>query len=141
MRTFIHSIFSMKGYIENLEELTVRNTKFRQVLYTGKHAQLVLMSLLPGEDIGVETHALDQFFRFESGQGEAILDGVTHTVTDGFCVVVPAGTEHNIVNTDKDKALRFYTVYSPPEHKDGVVFATKKEAEASEEHFDGETTE
>ncbi len=131
----------MKGYTINLEEETKNNTDFRRVLYTAKHSQLVLMSLKPGEEIGMEVHTLDQFLRFEQGQGKAILDGVEHIVSDGFAVVVPAGTNHNVINTSATEDLKLYTVYSPAEHKDGVIRHTKAEAEASEEHFDGITSE
>ena len=131
----------MKGFVANVEELTLRNTDFRRVLYTAKHSQLVLMSIAPGDDIGEEVHHLDQFLRFEAGTGKAVLDGVEHDVADGSAVVVPAGMRHNSVNTSSEHPLKLYTVYSPPEHKDGVVRTTKAAAEASEEHFDGVTTE
>lgn len=130
----------MKGYIANLEKSTLENEDFRRVLYTAKNCQLVLMSLLPGEEIGMEVHELDQFLRFEKGNGKAILDGVEHEVSDGSAVIVPAGTNHNIINTGSE-ALKLYTVYAPPEHKDGVIRHTKEEAETNEEHFDGVTTE
>ncbi|MFA6548173.1 MAG: cupin domain-containing protein [Candidatus Magasanikbacteria bacterium] len=131
----------MQGFVVNLEQETAANSDFRRVLYTAQHSQLVLMSLLPLEDIGMEVHHLDQFIRIEQGEGKAILDGVEHKITDGFAVVVPAGTNHNFINTSADKELKLYTVYSPPEHMDKVVRHTKEEAEASEEHFDGKTTE
>lgn len=131
----------MNGYIIDLEKATKENGNFRKVLYTAKHSQLVLMSLKPGEDIGEEVHTLDQFLRFESGQGKAVLDGVEHDISDGFAVIVPAGTRHNFINTSETEDLKLYTIYSPAEHKDSVVRATKAEAEASEEHFDGITTE
>ena len=132
----------MKGYNTNIEKETVKNKDFRRVLYTGKHSQLVLMSLKPGEDIGAETHRdVDQFFRFEGGEGKVIIDGVEHRVKDGNGVIVPAGARHNVINTSKLVNLKLYTIYSPPEHQDGVVRHTKKEAIASEEHFDGKTTE
>jgi mannose-6-phosphate isomerase-like protein (cupin superfamily) len=132
----------MKGFVSNLEQETKKNADFRRVLYTGKHSQLVLMSLRPGEEIGEETHEdVDQFFRFEAGEGYVIIDGVEHRIKDGNAVIVPAGAKHNVVNTSKSADLRLYTVYSPPEHKDGVIRHTKKEAMASEEHFDGRTTE
>ncbi len=131
-----------KGYKENIEKMTIENENFRKVLYTGAASQLVLMSLKPGEDIGMETHQEnDQFFRFESGVGKVIIDGVEHRVKDGNGVIVPAGARHNVVNTSKRANLRLYTIYSPPEHQDRVVRHTKKEAMASEEHFDGQTTE
>ena len=133
---------NMNGYVTFLERETRKNADFRRVLYTGKHSQLVLMSLKPGEEIGEETHGdVDQFFRFEAGVGKVIIDGVEHRVKDGNGVIVPAGARHNVVNTSKRANLRLYTIYSPPEHQDRVVRHTKKEAMASEEHFDGQTTE
>ena len=132
----------MKGYVTHLEKETKKNADFRRVLYTGKHSQLVLMSLKPGEEIGEETHEdVDQFFRFEAGEGKVIIDGDEHRVKEGNGVIVPAGAKHNVVNTSKRGNLRLYTIYSPPEHQDGVVRHTKKDAMASEEHFDGRTTE
>ncbi|OGZ70262.1 MAG: cupin [Candidatus Staskawiczbacteria bacterium RIFCSPLOWO2_01_FULL_33_9] len=131
----------MKGYISNIEKLSLENENFRKVLYTAKNSQLVLMSLKPGEEIGEEVHQLDQFIRCEAGVGKAILNGVEHEISDGFAVVVPAGASHNIINTSTDKPLKLYTLYSPPNHKDGVIQKTKEEAEANEEHFDGKTTE
>lgn len=131
----------MKGYVINIEKISLENNYFRKVLYTAKNSQLVVMSLKPGEDIGEEIHQLDQFIRCEAGEGKAVLDGVEHTISDGFVVVVPAGTEHNIVNTSSEKAMKLYTLYSPPNHRDGVVHETKEKAEADEEHFDGKTTE
>ncbi|HBM45482.1 MAG: hypothetical protein UT05_C0009G0041 [Parcubacteria group bacterium GW2011_GWF2_38_76] len=131
----------MKGYVSNIEKETLENDNFRKVLYTGKNSQLVLMSLLPKEEIGEEVHALDQFLRIESGHGVAIIDDVSHDISDGFAIVIPAGAKHNIINTsDRDK-MNLYTVYSPAEHKDGVIRKTKADAEAEEEHFDGVTTE
>ena len=131
----------MKGYVTNIEEAALNNNNFRQVLYTAKYSQLVLMSLNPGEEIGMEVHNhLDQFFRIEKGQGKAILDGVEHEIKDGSAVVIPAGTNHNIVNTSSEK-LKVYTIYSPPEHIDGVVRATKQDAIDQPEEFDGKTTE
>ena len=136
------NVSRMKGYVVLLEKETKKNADFRRVLYTGKHSQLVLMSLRPGEEIGEETHEdVDQFFRFERGEGRVIIDGVEHRVKDGNAVIVPAGAKHNVVNSSKRADLRLYTIYSPPEHQDGVVRHTKKEALASEEHFDGRTTE
>ena len=132
----------MKGFKANIEKETLENSNFRKVLYTGKHSQLVLMSLSPKEDIGMETHTEnDQFFRFEAGQGKVIIDGNEYEVGDGVAVVVPAGAKHNIINTSDSKELKMYTIYSPAHHKDGVVRATKKEAEANDEEFDGKTTE
>jgi mannose-6-phosphate isomerase-like protein (cupin superfamily) len=132
----------MKGYITHIEKVSIENENFRKVLYTAKNSQLVVMSLKPGEDIGEEVHHLDQFIRCEAGQGKAILDGVEHIISDGFVVVVPSGTRHNIINTSSDKALKLYTLYSPPNHKDGTIHTTKTDAIADEgEHFDGKTTE
>lgn len=129
----------MKGYVGDIENETESNTDYRRVLYTGKHLQLVLMSLEPGCDIGEEVHdAHDQFFRFESGSGEVIIDGVTNKVEADYAVVVPAGARHNVINTGSEP-LKLYTIYGPPEHRDGVVVHTK--AEEVEEHFDGNTTE
>jgi mannose-6-phosphate isomerase-like protein (cupin superfamily) len=129
-------------YEINLEKETSKNSDFRRVLYTGKHSQLVLMSLKPGEEIGEETHEdVDQFFRFETGVGKVVIDNIEHRVKDGSGVIVPAGAKHNVVNTSKRANLRLYTIYSPPEHQDGVIRHTKKEAMASEEHFDGRTSE
>jgi len=140
MKIFKDSFF-MKGYITNIEQVALENAYFRKVLYTAKNSQLVLMSLKPGEDIGEEIHQLDQFIRCEAGQGKAILDGITHQITNGFCVIVPAGAKHNIINTSSDKPLKLYTLYSPPNHRDGVIHKTKADAEANEEHFDGIATE
>lgn len=132
----------MKGYVVGLEKETRKNANFRRVLYTAKHSQLVLMSIPPGEEIGAEVHKdRDQFFRFEQGEGKVIIDGVEHRVRDGSGVIVPAGARHNVVNTSRRSDLRLYTIYSPPEHQDGIVRKTKAEAMATEEHFDGLTTE
>lgn len=131
----------MKGFVTNIEQATLENENFRQVLYTAKNSQLVVMSLKPGEDIGEEVHQLDQFIRCEAGEGKAILDGVEHILSDGFAIVVPAGALHNILNTSSDKAMKLYTVYSPPNHRDGVVHVTKADAGGDEEEFDGKTTE
>ena len=130
----------MKGYVQNIEGLAIENAEFRQVLYTAKHCQLVLMALKPKEDIGAEVHKLDQFFRVEEGSGEAVLDGVRTPIRSGFAVVVPAGTNHNIINTGT-VPLKLYTLYAPPNHRDGVVHHTRADAEADSEHFDGKTTE
>ncbi len=130
----------MKGFVQDIEALVVANDDFRRVLYTARHSQLVLMALKPQESIGAEVHRLDQFFRVESGSGEAILDGVTTPISDGFAVVVPAGARHDIVNTGT-VPLKLYTLYSPPNHRDGVVHHTRVEADADNEHFDGKTTE
>jgi mannose-6-phosphate isomerase-like protein (cupin superfamily) len=132
----------MKGYIISIEKETRKNPDFRRVLYTGKNSQLVLMNIEPGEEIGEETHMdVDQFFRFEAGEGKVIIDGVEHSIKDGDGVIVPAGARHNVVNTSKRSSLKLYTIYSPPEHQDGIVRHTKSDAMASEEHFDGRTTE
>jgi mannose-6-phosphate isomerase-like protein (cupin superfamily) len=131
----------MQGFVANIEELTVQNTDFRRVLYTGKHLQLVLMTLQPGEEIGAEVHEdHDQFFRIESGSGEVLIDGQRTPIKDDDAVIVPAGARHNVINTG-DGPLALYTLYGPPEHRDRVVHADKAEATASEEHFDGATTE
>jgi mannose-6-phosphate isomerase-like protein (cupin superfamily) len=131
----------MKGYVTNIEDDTMKNQDFRRVLYTGKNSQLVLMSLQPKEEIGLETHTLDQFIRVEAGSGVAVLDGVEHQIADGTAVVIPAGTKHNIVNNSEREELKLYTLYSPPEHRDGTIHRTKADALAHEEHFDGKTTE
>ena len=132
----------MKGFNANIEKETLDNTNFRKVLYTSKHSQLVLMSLQPKEDIGLEVHAdNDQFFRFEKGTGEVVIDGNAYQVSDGSAIVVPAGAEHNIINTSDTEELKLYTIYSPAHHKDGIVRVTKDEAESNEEEFDGTTTE
>jgi len=130
----------MKGFIQNIEELAVKNDEFRQVLYTAKYCQLVLMALKPGEEIGAEVHQLDQFFRVEEGSGEAELNGVRTAIKDGFAVIVPAGANHNIINTGT-VPLKLYTLYAPPNHKDGVIHHTRADAEADTEQFDGLTTE
>jgi len=130
----------MKGFVQNIETMAIKNEDFRQVLYTAKNSQLVLMSLKPKEEIGMEVHKLDQFFRVEEGTGEAILDGIHRIISAGFAVIVPAGTNHNIVNTGT-VPMKLYTLYSPPNHRDGVVHHTRVEAEADNEHFDGKTTE
>ena len=130
----------MNGFVQNIEDLTVSNDNFRQVLYTAKHSQLVVMSLRAGEEIGAEVHTLDQFFRVEQGTGEVVLDGHRTSIKAGFAILVPAGANHNIINTGR-VSLKLYTVYSPPNHRDGVVHQTRVEAEADSEHFDGKTTE
>lgn len=132
----------MKGYVAHIETDTIENSNFRKVVYTAAHCQLVLMSLLPGEEIGLEIHPEnDQFFRFEAGQGEVLIDGVAHPVRDGTAVIVPAGAEHNVKNTSATESLKLYTIYAPAHHKDGIVRVTKAEAEANEADFDGTTTE
>ena len=131
-----------KGYVSDIEKATTENKDFRRVLYTGKYCQLVLMSLKPGEEIGEEVHDdVDQFFRFEEGEGKVVIDDHESTVKDGSGVIVPSGAKHNVVNTSKTADLKLYTIYSPPEHQDKIVRHTKKEAEENEEHFDGKTTE
>ena len=131
-----------KGYVGRIEKDTEQNSDFRRVLYTGKYSQLVLMSLKPGEDIGEETHDdVDQFFRFEKGEGMAVIDGVEHEVKGGCAAIVPSGARHNIINTSKKLHLKLYTIYSPPEHQDKVVRHTKADALAKEEHYDGKPTE
>jgi mannose-6-phosphate isomerase-like protein (cupin superfamily) len=130
----------MKGYVKNIETLAIENSEFRQVIYTAKHCQLVLMALKPEEDIGTETHELDQFFRVEAGSGEAVLDGVISEISAGYAILVPAGTKHNIINTGS-VPLNLYTLYAPPNHRDGVIHHTRADAEADNEAFDGKTTE
>lgn len=132
----------MKGFSTNIEKDTVENGNFRKVLYTGHHSQLVLMSLRPGEEIGMEVHEEnDQFFRFEAGTGRCIIDGNEYELADGVAIVVPAGAQHNVMNTSETEDLKMYTIYSPAHHKDGIVRATKEEAMAQEAEFDGVTTE
>jgi len=130
----------MKGFVKDIEALAIENGEFRRVLYTAAHCQLVLMALKPKEEIGAEVHTLDQFFRVEEGTGDAVLDGVRTAIRAGFAVLVPAGTNHNIINTGSGP-LKLYTLYSPPNHRDGVVHHTRSDAEADSEHFDGKTTE
>jgi mannose-6-phosphate isomerase-like protein (cupin superfamily) len=130
----------MKGFVQDIESLAVKNDEFRRVLYTAQHCQLVVMALKPKEEIGAEVHTLDQFFRVEEGTGEAALDGVRTAIRAGFAVVVPAGTNHNIINTGTVPS-KLYTLYAPPNHRDGVVHHTRHDAEADNEHFDGNTTE
>ncbi len=132
----------MKGFHANIEKDTAQNKNFRKVLYTAQHCQLVLMSLRPKEEIGLEIHHdNDQFFRFEKGQGKVVIDGHSYKVKDGSAVIVPAGAKHNVINTSATQELKLYTIYSPAHHKDGIVRKTKHEAEANEADFDGETTE
>ena len=130
----------MKGFLQNIEDIAVENDAFRRVLYTAKNCQLVVMALKSKEEIGMEVHQLDQFFRVEEGTGEAVLDGVRTAISAGFAVLVPAGANHNIINTGS-VPLKLYTLYAPPNHLDGVVHRTRDEAEADNEHFDGKTTE
>jgi len=132
----------MKGYVTNIEGDTLENDNFRKVLYTAKHSQLVLMTLKPREEIGMEVHPdNDQFFRIERGRGKCIIDGNEYEIKDGTAVVVPAGAQHNVINVSDTEELKLYTVYSPAHHKDGIVRTTKQEAEAQEAEFDGTTTE
>lgn len=132
----------MKGFSANIEKAALENENFRRVLYTGKHSQLVLMSLKPLEEIGMEVHdENDQFFRFEKGEGKCIIDGNEYELHDGSAIVVPSGAQHNIINTSATEDLKLYTIYSPAHHKDGIVRATKAEAEADGPEFDGVTTE
>jgi mannose-6-phosphate isomerase-like protein (cupin superfamily) len=131
-----------KGYKQNIEKLTLENESFRQVLYTAEHCQLVAMSLKPNEEIGSEVHEDgDQFFRFENGEGKVIINETEYSVGDGDAVIVPAGAQHNVINTSSEKALKLYTIYAPPHHQDGVARATKEEAVANGPEFDGKTTE
>jgi len=130
----------MKGFVKNIEGITVKNEDFRQVLYTARNCQLVVMALKPKEEIGMEVHQLDQFFRVEEGSGEAVLDGVRTAIGAGFAVLVPAGANHNIINTG-NTPLKLYTLYSPPNHRDGIVHHTRAQAEKDDEHFDGKTSE
>jgi len=132
----------VKGFHSNIKWDVVENVNFRQVLYTSVHMQVVLMTLKPGEEIGEEIHnANDQFFRFESGNGKCTINGNEYNVSDGNAIVVPAGAKHNVINTAKAGELKMYTIYAPPNHKDGIVRVTKEEAEDFPEKFDGETTE
>ena len=131
----------MRGFVENIEEQTVENRDFRRVVYTGEHAQLVLMTLQPGEEIGEEVHeGIDQFFRVEKGNGEVVIDSRRTPIEDGTAIVVPSGARHNVMNTGR-APLQLYTLYSPPHHEDGTVHRTKADADASREHFTGRTTE
>jgi len=128
----------MKGYVANIEKLSLENEYFRNVLYTDSRLQLVVMSLLPNEDIGEEVHQLDQFIRIEKGEGKAVLDGEESTLTDGSVVIIPAGTRHNIINTSSLESLKLYTLYAPPNHREGTVHKTKADALADEgEHYEG----
>lgn len=130
----------MKGYVQDIESIAIGNEDFRQVLYTARNCQLVVMALKPEEDIGAEVHKLDQFFRVEAGRGEAVLDGITTAIEAGYAVIVPAGTRHNIINTGTEP-LKLYTLYAPPNHRDAVVHRTRADADADTEHFDGKTSE
>lgn len=130
----------MKGFVQNIESLAIKNEEFRRVLYTAKNCQLVVMALKPREEIGTEVHTLDQFFRVEEGTGKVVIDGIRTPISAGFAMVIPAGAHHNIINTGP-VPLKLYTLYAPPNHRDGVVHHTRADAEADEEHFDGKTTE
>lgn len=132
----------MKGFHANIETKTLSNDHFRHVLYTAEHSQLVVMSLQPGEEIGMEVHEEnDQFFRCEKGQGTCVIDDNEYEIRDGSGFIIPAGARHNLINTSATDAMKLYTIYSPPHHKDGVIHQTKKDAETSEEEFEGKTTE
>jgi mannose-6-phosphate isomerase-like protein (cupin superfamily) len=130
----------MKGFVQDIEILATHNDEFRRVLYTATNCQLVLMALKPQEEIGAEVHKLDQFFRVEAGSGEAVIDGLRTPISTGFAVLVPAGARHNIVNTGNE-SLKLYTLYAPPNHRDGVVHHSRADADADSEHFDGKTSE
>ena len=130
----------MKGYVQNIEDITVKNEDFRQVLYTASNCQLVVMALKPKEEIGMEAHKPDHFFRVEEGSGEAVIDGVRTAIRAGFAIIIPGGTNHNIINTGT-VPMKLYTIYSPPNHRDGIVHHTREDAEADHEHFDGKTSE
>ena len=137
-----YTLKNMKGFHDNIEELTLANTKFRQVLYTSAHSQLVLMCLKPMEEIGMETHEEnDQFFRIESGHGKAVVDGHEYLLADGMGIIVPAGAQHNIINTSDTDVMQMYTIYSPAHHEDGTVHVTKADAMKDDEEFEGVTTE
>ena len=129
----------MKGYIGDIEKETKENDNFRKVLYTAKNSQLVVMSIAPEDEIGEEVHDLDQFIRIEDGSGKVVLDDEESEIKDDYAVIIPAGVKHNVVNTG-EKPLKLYTLYSPPEHRDGVVHETREEAMEDEEHFDGQIT-
>jgi len=136
------SMKTKKGFGIDIEKETKKNTDFRRVLYTGKFSQLVLMSLKPGEEIGEEVHdTVDQFFRFEEGEGVVIIDGVEHPAGDGIAIIVPSGARHNVINNSSKKNLRLYTIYSPPEHQDKVIRHTKADALRDPEEYDGKPTE
>ncbi|HVY67787.1 MAG TPA: cupin domain-containing protein [Patescibacteria group bacterium] len=130
----------MNGYVDNIERLALENNNFRRVVYTAKHCQLVLMSLLPGEEIGEEVHEVDQFLRIEQGSGKAMLNDIPHDIADGSAIIVPAGTKHNIINGGT-AAMKLYTLYAPPHHQDGIIHQSKTDAAANDPDFDGKTTE
>lgn len=131
----------MKGFVTNIEQVTLENEDFRRVLYTAERSQLVIMSIPAMSDIGEEVHDVDQFIRIEEGEGLSILDDVERELTDGSVVVIPAGVRHNIKNTSTSDALKLYTLYSPPHHKDAIIHKTKADALKDEEHFEGQTTD
>jgi len=132
----------VKGFHANIEQETLSNTNFRTVLYTARHSQLVLMNLKPREEIGMEVHAdNDQFFRCEQGEGKCVIDDSIYELRNGSAFIIPAGARHNVINTSDTADLKLYTIYSPAHHKDGVIHRTKADAEASDEEFDGKTTE
>ncbi|CAN5574863.1 cupin domain-containing protein [soil metagenome] len=139
-KTDVRTMKSGPGYVHNIETLALENNDFRQVIYTAEHCQLVVMALKPGEDIGSEVHQLDQFLRVEQGTGEAILDEVTTSIKAGFAILVPAGITHNIINTGSE-SMKLYTLYAPPNHRDGVIHHTRADAQKDREHFDGTTTQ
>lgn len=131
-----------KGYYDSIEKVTLENEHFRKVLYTGEHLQLVVMTLAPGEEIGLETHSgTDQFFRFEAGEGKVVINGNEYSVGDGDSIIVPSGSEHNVINTSATSALKLYTIYAPAHHQDGMIRRTRAEALADDPEFDGVTTE
>ncbi len=130
----------MNGYVNNIEQTSLDNETFRTVLYTTHNVQLVVMALKPGEEIGSEVHGQDQFIRIEAGTGQTILNGKEHDIADGSAIVVPAGVEHNIINSS-ESPMKLYTLYTPPHHKDGTIHKTKEDAEKDEEEFDGKTSE
>ena len=131
----------MNGFVKNIEQLTLTNEYFRQVVYTAKNTQLTVMHLQPSEDIGHEVHDVDQFLRIEKGTGRVILNDVESKLSDGSVIIVPAGIKHNIINDSATEPMKLYTLYCPPHHRDGVVHKTKQEAMVDLEHFDGRTTE
>lgn len=131
----------MKGYTTDIELTSLENENFRQVLYTGKNLQLVVMSLKPGEEIGEEVHNNDQFFRVESGKAQVVIAGNEYTVSDGDAIVIPAGAPHNVKNISSINSLKMYTIYAPPHHRDGVIHTTKEKAKWDVEEFEGMTTE
>lgn len=134
-----NTLSNQSGFIDNIEKITEDNDNFRKVIYTANNCQLVAMSLDANEDIGAETHTLDQFFRIEEGTGISVIDGKEYEIYPGAGIIIPAGVKHNIINTG-DTKLKLYSIYSPPNHKDGTIHKTKEIAKADDEHFDGETT-